>query len=330
MKKFLATLTLIGAVVASPLTVLAAPQTMPDGTVFDAEYYAQSNPDVVAVLGTDAGVLYQHYVNFGKKEGRLPYAQSSAATTNAATMTLSDGTVFDPVYYAQSNPDVVGILGTDANTLAQHYIQFGKKEGRKPSAGGVTTNTTPVATPAVTGATKDTLIAKMNSIVSTNEHKTIVRDDVDNRAGAWSNDVYCAIGHDTKYLPYDFSMDCEYSKADGSLMRVDIQCLKTWYTVGEADANGRQRVYWHSDQETWVHSGDNLLSFREYQNDLSLRTTLTWDDCVKVVDMAMGYHEGTVSLESLSEYVKALGIRGGHTRISYNDELIYDTMKGDN
>ena len=46
--------------------------------------------------------------------------------------------------------------------------------------------------------------------------------------------------------------------------------------------------------------------------------------------MAMGYHEGTVSLESLSEYVKALGIRGGHTRISYNDELIYDTMKGDN
>lgn len=327
MKKFLATLTLIGAVVASPLTVLAAPQTMPDGTVFDAEYYAQSNPDVVAVLGTDAGVLYQHYVNFGKKEGRLPYAQSSAETTNAATMTLSDGTVFDPVYYAKSNPDVVGILGTDANTLAQHYIQFGKKEGRKPSAGGVTTNTTPVATPAVTGATKDTLIAKMNSIVDTNQHQLRVEDHAGN---SWYGTVFCDIGHDLKYLPYDFDMYCSYSKADGSLVRVDISCSKTWYTVGEADANGRQPVYWHSDQHTWVRSGDNLLDFKEYQNDLSLRTTLTWDDCVKVFDMAMGYHEGTVSLESLSEYVKALGIRGGHTRISYNDELIYDTMKGDN
>ncbi len=328
MKKFLATLTLIGAVVASPLTVLAAPQTMPDGTVFDAEYYAQSNPDVVAVLGTDAGVLYQHYVNFGKKEGRLPYAKSSVATTNAATMTLSDGTVFDPVYYAQSNPDVVGILGTDANTLAQHYIQFGKKEGRKPSAGGVTTNTTTVATPAVTGATKDTLIAKMNSIVDTNQHHPSVDDD--HAGNSWYGEVDCAIGHDLKYLPYDFDMQCTYSKADGSLVMVDIQCLKTWYTVGEADANGRQPVYWHSDQVTDVVSGDNYLTYKEYANDLSLRTTLTWDDCVKVVDMAMAYHEGKISLETFAEYNKALGIRGGNTLILYNKEAIYDTRKGVN
>ena len=330
MKKFLATLTLIGAVVASPLTVLAAPKTMPDGTVFDAEYYAQSNPDVVAVLGTDAGVLYQHYVNFGKKEGRLPYAQSSAATTNAATMTLSDGTVFDPVYYAQSNPDVVGILGTDANTLAQHYIQFGKKEGRKPSAGGVTTNTTPVATPTVTGATKDTLIAKMNSIVSTNEHSTEIYGLKEDNSSRWYDSFSCRIGHDVKYLPYDFSMQCYYSKADGSLVMVDIQCLKTWYTVGEADANGRQPVYWHSDQVTDVSSGDNYLTYKEYANDLSLRTTLTWDDCVKVVDMAMAYHEGKISLETFAEYNKALGIRGGNTLILYNKEAIYDTRKGVN
>ena len=177
MKKILATLTLIGAVVASPLIVLAAPQTMPDGTVFDAEFYAQNNPDVVAALGTDAGLLYQHYVMFGKNEGRLPYAQSStAANTNGTTMTLQDGTVFDPIYYAQNNPDVVAALGTDANLLAQHYIQFGKAEGRKPSAGGVITNTATNVTPAVTGATKETLIARMNSIVDTNEHHPKIED----------------------------------------------------------------------------------------------------------------------------------------------------------
>ena len=128
MKKLLATVTLTGAVVASPLTAFAAPQTMPDGTIFDAEYYAQNNPDVVAALGTDAGILYQHYVMSGKNEGRLPYAQTSTATnTTGTTMCLADGTVFDPVYYAQNNPDVVAALGTDANLLAQHYLQSGKQ-----------------------------------------------------------------------------------------------------------------------------------------------------------------------------------------------------------
>ena len=80
MKKLLATVTLTGAVVASPLTAFAAPQTMPDGTIFDAEYYAQKNPDVVAALGTDAGILYQHYVMSGKMKGdcltrKLPQRQ---------------------------------------------------------------------------------------------------------------------------------------------------------------------------------------------------------------------------------------------------------------
>ena len=54
------------------MTECAQPVAMEDGTVFDAEYYARENPDVTAVLGTDAAVLYQHYVLCGKAEGRLP------------------------------------------------------------------------------------------------------------------------------------------------------------------------------------------------------------------------------------------------------------------
>lgn len=50
----------------SGMTAYAAPETMPDGTVFDAEYYAQMYPDVVAVFGTDAGAMYQHYVTYGR------------------------------------------------------------------------------------------------------------------------------------------------------------------------------------------------------------------------------------------------------------------------
>ncbi len=40
---------------------------------FDAEYYAANNPDVVAELGTSYKALYNHYITFGMKEGRIPY-----------------------------------------------------------------------------------------------------------------------------------------------------------------------------------------------------------------------------------------------------------------
>ena len=84
------------AVFATALTVLAgnampafaAPQTMPDGGTFDAEFYASTYPDVAAALGTDATILYQHYLLAGKAEGRLPYAGANggaATTTPVAT-----------------------------------------------------------------------------------------------------------------------------------------------------------------------------------------------------------------------------------------------------
>lgn len=41
---------------------------------FDPIYYAQTYPDVAVALGTDATVLYNHYITYGQKEGRIPYA----------------------------------------------------------------------------------------------------------------------------------------------------------------------------------------------------------------------------------------------------------------
>lgn len=113
------------------MTVCAQPRTMSDGTVFDAEYYAQANPDVVKAFGTSSSMLYQHYVQFGKAEGRAPVsdASSQSAATNAAAEE------FDAAFYAQAYPDVVAALGTDPAVLYQHYIQFGKAEGRSGKAG---------------------------------------------------------------------------------------------------------------------------------------------------------------------------------------------------
>lgn len=38
-------------------SVMAAPKKMSDGGIFDAQYYAAQNPDVVAAFGTRQGPL---------------------------------------------------------------------------------------------------------------------------------------------------------------------------------------------------------------------------------------------------------------------------------
>ena len=51
----------------NPLQVFAAEK-------FDPAYYAATYADVVNVLGTDVNALYNHYLTYGQKEGRMPYA----------------------------------------------------------------------------------------------------------------------------------------------------------------------------------------------------------------------------------------------------------------
>ncbi len=97
-------------------------------------------------------------------------AKAEIAQTNQdGTITLNDGTVFEPGYYAAKYPDVVGTYGTDPTALLAHYVTYGKAEGRLASQAeenaraaawnqqnndnnnNTTTNTTPAnTTPAST------------------------------------------------------------------------------------------------------------------------------------------------------------------------------------
>ena len=128
-KKILLTAAVIAFTLGFSLPVHAQPVELPDGTLFDPEYYAQANPDVAAVFGTDANLLYLHYVQFGKAEGRAPVS-GDAGTSAGQASAGTDAADFDAAFYAQNNPDVVAALGTDPGILYQHYIQFGKAEGR--------------------------------------------------------------------------------------------------------------------------------------------------------------------------------------------------------
>ena len=79
MKKTIAFIITMAMSLSVGMTAFAAPKTMPDGTVFDPEFYAETYPDVKAAFGNDEAALYNHYVQYGKSEGRKATADDAAA-----------------------------------------------------------------------------------------------------------------------------------------------------------------------------------------------------------------------------------------------------------
>lgn len=61
---------LVFAITMSKQDVNAELIEMSDGNMFDAHYYAESNPDVKNTFGENLELLYQHYQLYGVNEGR--------------------------------------------------------------------------------------------------------------------------------------------------------------------------------------------------------------------------------------------------------------------
>lgn len=91
MKKTLLAIMAAAMIVNSSLTAVAAPEIMPDGTIFDAEYYAQNNPDAAALFGTDKDALFNHYTAYGKTEGRRAYEEMQNTGLSAGSALIETG-----------------------------------------------------------------------------------------------------------------------------------------------------------------------------------------------------------------------------------------------
>ncbi|WP_024864581.1 hypothetical protein [Butyrivibrio sp. FCS014] len=111
----------------------ATPKEMPDGTMFDAEYYASAYPDVVAALGNSEAALWQHYMQYGKAEGRNPVAPAGANNTaqKAVIAGTSAGKVTSKTlaaankthkYYTKIPADVVKASDTYAQQIADSIM----------------------------------------------------------------------------------------------------------------------------------------------------------------------------------------------------------------
>lgn len=85
--------------------------------MFDAAYYLSSNPDVLAAVTKGGITAQQHFVQFGRFEGRNPTA------------------FFNTEAYVAANPDVANVLGTQPGFTAwDHFINYGVAENRGTGA----------------------------------------------------------------------------------------------------------------------------------------------------------------------------------------------------
>lgn len=129
--------------------------------IFNAEYYAEQNPDIVEAIGDDAKTLYQHYVTSGLAEGRsgspvLDVAEYRDSYSDLDKAFGDDweayvdhyfkngvyeenrrkGVLLDPIVYGEEYRDLRKAFGTDIEALAKHYVTNGWKEGRVHGTAG--------------------------------------------------------------------------------------------------------------------------------------------------------------------------------------------------
>lgn len=144
---------------------------------FDAKYYAANNPDVKKTVGTSKKKLYDHYVQYGQYEGRLPFegyvegegsavaSSKESASNNKSTGNTVTYEQFDAKYYAANNPDVKKAVGSSKKKLYDHYMQYGQYEGRLPYAGYVAGegSTEEVKVGYSTRETVEAVLAKVNA-----------------------------------------------------------------------------------------------------------------------------------------------------------------------
>jgi len=86
-----------------------------DDYLYNAEYYEKANEDVAVALNYDKAALYQHWLTYGKAEGR-----------NASM-------VFNAKYYLEVNPSVAAEVGNDYVAAYEHFVNEGLQAGLESS-----------------------------------------------------------------------------------------------------------------------------------------------------------------------------------------------------
>lgn len=100
----------------NPVTAVQADETnlIPSHVwdVFDAEFYRNTYPDVEAAFGDDEQALFNHFMMFGLKEGRI------------------GSPILNIAMYRSMYPDLDAAFGDNWDLYVLHYFRYGIAEGR--------------------------------------------------------------------------------------------------------------------------------------------------------------------------------------------------------
>ena len=295
-KIFSAILMAMITIFANSMVAFAAPQTMPDGNTFDPEYYAEHNPDVVAVFGTDVNALYSHYKTYGIKEGRLPYdgavtvspkvgnvssalaqARYDAFFMDVIKVYTNDPAVFfDANYYLANYPDLATTVGTDYKSLFNHYINIGRFEGRTARAGiyperknftnfFYSTSTTGMLIDKINSDLQyiDWLSTVINDSMSEREIVTVIHDEICNRISYADNGIINSI---TEFEAFENGTGQHTCTGYSNLFKLlcDYAGIETQTLANNTMDHAWNRVkvdgIWYDIDVTW----DDCLSNKDY------------------------------------------------------------------
>lgn len=266
--------------------------------VFDAKYYADQYEDLEKAFGNDAEALYQHFVNYGLKEGRNMspildvakyrnrYKDLDKAFGNnwdayvehyftyGVKENRDNGTDFDVKKYVSSYADLSKAFGNDYEKAAKHYIEYGQKENRDKGHKnhginhGKQPNVQPEVTPPSLGTTETTMID----------------------GGGWYVSEFDADGFMTKRTFYyengemERYFTCQYG-ADGQVIRedyYDAQGVLTTYSQYEYLNDGALVVttMYNTDGTVAVNKHDNVNHTHDlicYYADGSFASWCQWN-----------------------------------------------------
>lgn len=82
-------------------------------SVYDFDYYLDHNSDIKSVYGNNESAVFEHFLNYGIKEGRRASAD------------------FDYNIYRFNYADLAKAFGSDKAAYYRHYAKYGANEGRQ-------------------------------------------------------------------------------------------------------------------------------------------------------------------------------------------------------
>ena len=128
MKKITSIILAISLTVLCGMTAFAAPKVMPDGQIFDPEFYAVTYPEINAVAQNNEALLYNHWIQCGKELGYLPYAGYVAEVGAQTQLGVStDASTIDQTPVQQTQSVKAGVAAVPTPGMTVYLPKSGKK-----------------------------------------------------------------------------------------------------------------------------------------------------------------------------------------------------------